>query len=111
MFDRSFINIGLCGLFQLLLFSYKKIKSKRITTQQRLTSILAGASYTSTLFSRVKNYDRDLSLLLSFNVINFKLMNEPLFYEYDYFMNKSLFFYFKVKLPRVMEEGREHLLY
>ena len=107
MFDRSFINIGLCGLFQLLLFSYKKIKSKRITTQQRLTSILAGASYTSTLFSRVKNYER----VLSSNVINFRLMNEPLFYEYDYFMNKSLFFYFKVKLPRVMEEGREHLLY
>ena len=81
MFDRSFINIALCGLFQLLLFSYKKMKSKRITTQQRLASILAGASYTSTLFSRVKNYER----VLSSNVINFRLMNEPFFYEYDYF--------------------------
>ena len=34
--------MALCGLFQSLLFLYKRVKSKRITTQQRLASILAG---------------------------------------------------------------------
>ena len=42
MFCRAYIDMFLCGLFQSLLFLYKKLKSKRITTQQRLASILAG---------------------------------------------------------------------
>ena len=42
MFNRYFIDIIMCGVFQSLLVLYKRMKSKQITTQQRLASILAG---------------------------------------------------------------------
>ena len=41
---RYFIVICISGIFQFLLFIYKRMKAKQITTQQRLASILAGKS-------------------------------------------------------------------